>query len=194
MEIVPQRFWQLGSTGFAGHRHDVFLGRMLAHHDGCDLLRQQRISKSGIVFVPGIVPRMDFFNEHRPMVLSLQAAISPEGDSLHLVKEYFESQVADYEKPASRKKIPSKRAKRAAQIAALTEELMEHVRTAHEYARATEEQTGEPRLLPRPTQEQLARRLGCDQSSVSRCLADNSARELRFLWDLALDLDRILHR
>lgn len=71
-ELVSQRFWQLGSACIAGRFHNVFFGRMLAGHDGCELLRQQHISKCGIVFVPSMVPKMSFADgQHKPFVFSL---------------------------------------------------------------------------------------------------------------------------
>ena len=88
--------------------------------------------------------------------------------------------------------MPRKRSQRTAEIAALVAELREYLRTARDYAVATRQQTGEAKLLPRPTQLELERRLGISQCNISRCLKDPDARELQFLWKLALDRERIL--
>ena len=192
-ELVPHRFWQLGSACLAGRYHNVFFGRMMGHGDGCELLRRQHISKCGIVFVPSMMPRLDFSDEHhKPFVLSLREMILPESNALHLDKDFVESRVESHEDAARQEKAPAKRAGRAALIADLTKAMIEHIRTANDHARTTQQQTGSPQLLPRPTQRQLARQLGASQASVNRCLTDPSARELRYLWNLAIDLDRIL--
>jgi len=70
--------------------------------------------------------------------------------------------------------------------------MIEHLRTARDYALETRERTGTPELLPRPSQKQLATRLGISESNVSRCQHDKSARELALLWEWAADLDRVL--
>lgn len=92
---------------------------------------------------------------------------------------------------ADRPALP-KRGSRTALIEALTRELEVHLRGARDYALSMQERTGTPQLLPRPKMELLARKLGVHKSTVSRCFEDATARELRFLWDLAADLDRIL--
>jgi hypothetical protein len=122
--------------------------------------------------------------------------LSWEGTVIHFDHEYVEGQLADtlaaLPQQAPDKPPRPKRGSRAALIEALTHELGEHLRSARDYAVATEDRTGTPQLLPRPKQELLARKLNVDKSSVSRCLSDRSARELRFLWDVAGDVDRIL--
>jgi hypothetical protein len=85
-----------------------------------------------------------------------------------------------------------KRAKRTATIELLTRQLKEHIVAAQDYARVTAERNGVSKLLPRPTQRDLARLVGASEAGVSRCLHDPAARELRLLWEIAGDLDRLL--
>jgi hypothetical protein len=85
-----------------------------------------------------------------------------------------------------------KRASRTALIELLRREIEEHLRSARDYARATQDRTGTPLLLPRPSMEHLARRFRVHKSTISRCLRDKGAATLRMLWDVAADLDRIL--
>ncbi|HMF17510.1 MAG TPA: hypothetical protein VKE98_09905 [Gemmataceae bacterium] len=85
-----------------------------------------------------------------------------------------------------------RRGNRVVNIAKLTEEMMEHVRAARDHAFATRELGGQPQLLPRPKQKDLASRTGLTPSAVSRCLKDAAARELQILWERALDLRRIM--
>lgn len=51
---------------------------------------------------------------------------------------------------------------------------------------------GTPELLPRPSQQDLAKRAGLTETDVSRCLKDPAARELRLQWETALELDKVL--
>jgi hypothetical protein len=92
---------------------------------------------------------------------------------------------------AERPPLP-KRASRAALIEALQKALEEHLRAARDYAVTTMDRDGTPELLPRPTLELLARQLGVHKSSISRCLEDRTAGQVRLLWDVAADLDRLL--
>jgi hypothetical protein len=194
VELVPQRFWRLGLACFAGRHHNVFFGRMLTGHDGCELLQQQHISKYGVVFVPSMVPKMSLAEKgSRPFIFSLRETILSNSNALHLDKTFVESQVAGRNNVKPHMRNPSKRAVRTTMIADLTKAVIEHIRAARDHAHVMQRQTGSPRLLPRPTQRQLARQLGASQAGVNRCLADPSARELRYLWNLAVDLDRIMH-
>jgi hypothetical protein len=93
----------------------------------------------------------------------------------------------------SRNKRPlGRRGNRDANIARLTKEIKQHVRAARDHAFATRAWGGEPQLLPRPKQKDLASWTRLTPSAVSRCLKDAAARELQILWELALDLERIM--
>lgn len=104
----------------------------------------------------------------------------------------LESQVAMRNNVVLRQKIPAKCAWRLTLISRLMKAMIEHVRSARDYAHVTQRQMGLPQLLPRPTQRQLASQLGVSQASVNRCLTDPTARELQHLWNLAVDVDRIM--
>jgi hypothetical protein len=183
-ELSGNRFWGLGSTCLCGRRRDVFFGRMLHDDDGWEVLSRWRVPASGIVFVPSQMPSSNS-TEKSPTIVSLTTAALWRGGSLSIDRTYIESEFAGREAPALPKGRLPKRARRTAMIDALTNELIEHLRAAYEYACVTAERTGEPQLLPRPTQRQLARRIGASLAGVNRCLADDSARELRFLWEMA---------
>ncbi|MFQ5734293.1 MAG: hypothetical protein ACE5KM_20335 [Planctomycetaceae bacterium] len=85
-----------------------------------------------------------------------------------------------------------KRAERAASIEALTTELKRHIRAAREHAQTAVDFGRTPDLLPRPSQKDLAERVGITVSAASRCFNDPSATELRLLWETAGDLDALL--
>ena len=74
----------------------------------------------------------------------------------------------------------------------LTKELQRHLLAARDHAKDCRVRTGTPRLLPRPTQAQLARQTGLTESAVSRCLKDPEAAVLRVLWETAGDLDAVV--
>ena len=52
--------------------------------------------------------------------------------------------------------------------------------------------TGSPKLLPRPSKEELGQTSQVSPSSVTRCFQDEQGEKLRLMWELAADLDRIL--
>ncbi|MCW5775345.1 MAG: winged helix-turn-helix domain-containing protein [Phycisphaeraceae bacterium] len=83
-----------------------------------------------------------------------------------------------------------KRASRATALDGLKRELREHLRAAkaHYHATATR---GRAELLPRPTQQDLAKRLGVSEPTVSRCLNDEPDQELKVLWASAEDIDLV---
>lgn len=85
-----------------------------------------------------------------------------------------------------------KRAERAANIESLTKELKEHIRAARNHAQSLVDVSREPELLPRPSQKDLAKRVGITASAASRCFNDSSAMELRLLWETAGDLNALL--
>lgn len=81
-----------------------------------------------------------------------------------------------------------KRASRATAIDGLKRELREHLRSAKAHFLATAER-GEPKLLPRPEQQDLAKRLGVSKATVTRCLNDEPDAELRLMWSGSDDVD-----
>jgi len=100
------------------------------------------------------------------------------------------------QRPAHRPTKPAagarKRASRAGAIDALKKELKEHIRAAADHLRSRRDLGAGPAMLPRPTQAELARRIGSPPYTVSRCLRDPTARELQILWQTANDPQAIL--
>ncbi len=91
-----------------------------------------------------------------------------------------------------RKRPRRKRSDRACKIERLTKEVLEHLQAANENALSTKEITGTPALLPRPSQQDLAKRCGLTESDVTRCFQDDTARPLNLYWEMALDLDQVM--
>ena len=94
--------------------------------------------------------------------------------------------------PAKITAAARKRASRAAAIEALEKELTEHIRAAADHLRTRRDMGAGPAMLPRPTQTELARRIGAPGYTVSRCLRDPTAHKLQLLWRTADDPDAIL--
>ncbi len=90
-------------------------------------------------------------------------------------------------------KKPRKRASRAATIDAIKKQLREHLRSARDHAYTTQQGRDDiPKLLPRPTQEQIAEQLKVSVSSVSRAINDGADLEIKYLWNGALDIDQVM--
>lgn len=84
-------------------------------------------------------------------------------------------------------KPTARRGSRSANIEKLVAELKEHYRRSKDHYYTTGD------LLPRPTQEGLAKRVGVRQDAVSRCLNDPDATILQMLWKNAGDIRAVLN-
>jgi len=93
------------------------------------------------------------------------------------------------EKP--KPKPTPKRSQIAVNIEKLIKELEQFLKDAREHAIATSERD-DIELLPRPTREELAKRIGVSPTTVSRCFSDPNAKLLNILWEQANDLKSIL--
>ena len=88
---------------------------------------------------------------------------------------------------------PPKRSKRTANTEKLVNELKQFLKDAREHALATAKRD-DIKTLPRPTKEELAKRIGVSPSAVSRCFSEDTsnAKLLNLLWEQANDLKSIL--
>lgn len=194
-EIIRLRMWRLGKFRWAGTHWSVYFGRALHCRDAWQIINQAAMPPRSVLFVPSKAIQADIRIERMPVLLGLDTIVSWQGDRLHFdhtqVEQHLAIELAASDLSPVAKSLP-KRGSRTALIEALRRELEEHLRSARDYAQATLDRTGTSELLPRPTMELLARRLGVNKSTVSRCFEDASAGELRLLWDVADDLDRLL--
>jgi len=87
-------------------------------------------------------------------------------------------------------KPKKKRETRATAIDGLKRELREHLRSAKAHCHATAVQ-GEPKLLPRPERQDLAKRLGVSKATVTRCLNNEPDAELKLLWTGAENIEYV---
>lgn len=190
--LHANRLWRVGKSTGPDGSFTVFFGRQLHRADAAEILQRARIPPNSVVFVPLHTPPPSA-EPKGPLVLPIIPVISSAG-TIQFDWQGVGQRVAEWRQGQDRpeKRSLRKRASRAADIAALTKELQAHLRAARDYAVSTRDRSGEPKLLPRPTQEDLARRIDASQWTVSRCLGDPEARELHYLWELAVDLERIL--
>lgn len=197
-EIVRNRVWCLGKRRWAGASRSVFFARALHRQDAWQVLNQAHLPVRSVVFVPAWLPKADARTEPLPPIVPLSAVVSWENETLHFDEAYVEAEIAGalarLDNKAADKQHSSTRGSRLAVIELLTHEMQEHLRAARDYAVDALDRTGTPQLLPRPQREFLARKLGVHKSRVTRAFQDAEARELRFLWDLAADLGRILEQ
>jgi hypothetical protein len=197
-EIVHDRVWRLGKTRWAGASRSVYFARGLHRRDTWQVINQAKLTPRSVVFVPARQPETDTRVDAMPLVIPLTAVVSWENDALHFDQSYVEAEIAGtlatLDRQTADKPHTAPRGSRLVVIEMLTREMQEHLRTARDHAVDTLGRTGTPQLLPRPQRDFLARKLGVHKSSVTRAFQDDEARELRFLWDLASDLHRILER
>ena len=192
-ELIRMRMWRLGKSRWARTQWNVYLGRALQCRDAWQIINHASLPARSVLFVPSRPPETDVRIARMPVVIGLDTIVSWSGDKLQIDQAQVEQQLAS-ELAASKllsEKPLSKRGSRAALIDSLRRELEEHLRAARDYAEEMLERTGTPQLLPRPTMELLARRLGVNRSTVSRCFEDESGDQIRMLWEVAADLDRL---
>jgi hypothetical protein len=190
-ETVRGRVWRLGKARLAGATRSVYFARQLARHDAAQVVEDARFLAGAVVLVPKQIPPPYLQIQSLPRLVRLVDCALWEDGLLAVDLSHVNGQFAPAE-PAKAEEQPTKRGPRLALIEALRHALLEHLRAARDHAFATRGATGTPALLPRPSQDMLARQLGVHRSTISRCLEDPSARQLQLLWEVAADLDRIL--
>lgn len=192
-EVGAGRLWRAGKASWGGRPREVYFARHV--QEGCRpaVLAELARRPKALVFVPTEETARRWGDGTPKLVIALEAVLSLGSDVLEFDTSYVEARLADaglLDAPA--RKPPRKRAERAGKIEALVRELAEHLRAARDHAFTTRDTLGTPELLPRPSQQDLAKRAGLTETDVSRCLKDPAARELRLLWETALELDKVL--
>jgi hypothetical protein len=86
----------------------------------------------------------------------------------------------------------TKRSQRAANIESITRVVIEFLRSARDYAFDTKEKNGIAELLPRPAISHFCKQAGIKPHDFSRCLDDDSARELKVYWGMTENLEQIM--
>ncbi len=192
---MRDHLWHLGRAAWAGRPREVYFARLVHNRSRPAIVAALAPRPKAVLLLPTEAAARAWGATTPNPVVSLESAVSLGPDGLTFDPGPVESRLAETGLTgtgATRKRPVPKRATRAAAIDSLTRELVAHLRAAREHALSTQEITGEPALLPRPTKRHLAELTGLSPSAVTRCFQDDTARELRLYWDLALDLDRVL--
>ncbi len=191
---APPHLWQVGKANWAGRSRQIWFARAFRRGRcdvAVDILNRHKMA---VVFAPTDAGAARWREAAGNLVIPLDAVVSINGDQLVLDIDDIEGRIIDagmgLESP--KKKRPKKRGERLADIEALRDAVIEHLRSARDHAYATKEQYGEPRLLPRPTQKTLGKMVGMNETKVSRCLKDEKADELRLYWEMTDNLDQIM--
>ncbi|WP_149495340.1 hypothetical protein [Roseiconus lacunae] len=185
--IDTDLLWHIGRRTFEGQSRELLFLRCLNVKNETSIVEQFGRRKRSLVFMPlaSSAARLDSMVPN--LVIGIQDVVEFSDDRLRIDWETVEDRLIE----SSESKIPKpkpqpRRSSRTAKIELLVQELTLHLRSTADHAHASGE------LLPRPTQQELARQTGMSKSDVSRCMRDASANQLRLLWQTADDLDAVL--
>ena len=179
--IIPDLVWKLGRQG---RRDFIFVKHCWEEHLKAMTAELVNHPKAVIITIaPESADRLSITLPNRKFSLVETTQYDP-GGTLTVDLEKIEAMI----EPEST--VPSKpvvrRGQRTANIEKLVAELKEHYRTSRDHYYAVGD------LLPRPTQTELAKRIGIRQDDVSRCLSDPGAVLLQTLWKNAEDIRAVL--
>lgn len=193
-ERIAGRLWYVGKANWAGRSREVWFVRACRRGAVDSAIGVLKRRPKAIVFAPTETGAGRWRDAIENPVISLESALLFEEGEVRLDCDYVEGRIVDagLGDAAGGGRRAKKRAERAAKIEALEKEVIQHLLAARDHAFVTKDQTGEPQLLPRPTQKALGKRVGLSETDVSRCMKDEEARELRLYWDTALDLNQIM--
>jgi hypothetical protein len=192
-EAVADRLWHLGRASWAGRPRDAYLARNLSDESLPPVAAELSRAPKAVLFLPTQEAVRSWAGSLPNLTLSLEVVLAPGPGGLLFDRAYVESRLKDAEPAPPAAPRPRKRAERAAKIEQLVKALQEHLRAARDHAWASRDATGAVALLPRPSQQDLARLTGLTSSAVSRCLQDEDANYLRFLWEAADSIEQVLH-
>ena len=144
------------------------------------------------VFAPTRASSRTLSQQLSCVVIGLEDVIDWQDHAFLLDDDAINGRFGSLETLPKATKSKPKRSTRAAAIEALRQELNAHIVAAADHAFDTEARTGTPVLLPKPTQAELAARINVSAPTLSRCMEDRSAPELRILWDAADDVYEVM--
>jgi hypothetical protein len=194
-EVVPGLLWRLGKANWAGHAREVCFVRRCRGNEGLKIEAELSSRKKSIVLTTTAMVARKLSTVSPNPVFALDSVASFSCDHFLVVdNDYLESRLLEVEvdRKAAKKPPAKRRSSRTADMDALKRELIEHIKAARDHAVTTRDRTGEAMLLPRPSKEELGKRASVMPHSVTRCFQDEQGYELRTMWRLAEDLDRII--
>lgn len=191
-EILPGRLWRVGKVTLAGQPREIFFACGYRATADTAVVEALRGRTKSVLLMPSEVGVARWGSATGNLVLALESLAALTKSGIELDLGLLESRVAAHFGTKAAKLKPKRRSVRVANIEALQRELMEHLRTARDHAVTSRDLSGEAKLLPRPTKEELGKRARVSPSAVTRCFNDAAGANLRLMWEWAADLDRIL--
>ncbi len=193
-EHLPGQLWQVGKANWAGRTREIWFARS-CRVDAVDaavtvLARRPK----ALLFVPTEVAIGYWQVEVSNLVISLEQALTILDSAFHLDVGYVEGKIIDAGMgPDAVSTVRTKRrASRVTNIELLKNTLIEHLLAARDHAFETQERTGQPQLLPRPSRKELGDFTGLKSYQVTKCFQDKGAAELNLYLETANDLDQIM--
>jgi hypothetical protein len=191
-EMLTDLVWRIGRPTIHGCRWELVFAKHPNRDRDDSVLKLLAKQPASVLIAPRETDATAWSQRVPNICFSLEAFTNLESGALQVDKCLFEDLLR--QRPASSAK-PSPRRRRAdfaGKIDRVREILKEHVRATRDHAMESQARTGTPELLPFPTNRWLAKQAGIRNYEVTRCFQDDEARELRFLRDVAQDLNRLL--
>ena len=128
------------------------------------------------------------------LVIPLDLVTSLDSGTLMLDVEDIQARIEDAIDLDIDKREPTKseRSQRAASIESLTRVVIEFLRSARDYACDTSDKNGIALLMPRPAISHFCKQAGIKPHDFSRCLDDESAREIKVYWGMTENIEQIM--
>ncbi len=193
-EQIKDHLWLIGRSTWAGRSCELWFARKATRSDIAAVTEMLKKRPKSVVFVPVELSAASYRDSINNPVIALDTVLSFDANGLQLDSCCIDDWIASsFGAPGTKATKPRpKRGERATKIEKLRKELVEHIIAARDHAHTHKEQSGEPELLARPTQKMLAKLTKMTEADVSRCLKDESAKELQLLWKTAQDLEAIM--
>lgn len=189
--VVPECLWSLARATWGDRSQEVFLVTRYRSSDYEAMGQAMHRRPKTLLLFPteAAVTRWNHSTENPILALESMLRLGEIGFELDVATIQVALRIPD-SKPT--RKPTRRREARMANIKLLERALRDHLRAARDHAVSNRDHTGVPQLLQRPLQEELGKQVGLEPYSVTRCMRDKDAEILRYLWEMAGDLDAVL--
>jgi len=191
---VAPYVWHVGKATWVGRSRQIWFARGF-RREGCQAaVSLLRANSKAVVFTPTDLGAELWHEAAGNLVIPLELVTSLDNGTLMLDIEDIQARIEDANDLDIGKRTPTKtkRSQRAANIESLTRVVIEFLRSARDYAFDTKEKNGVAELLPRPAISHFCKQAGIKPHDFSRCLDDESARELKVYWGMTENLEQIM--
>ena len=191
---VDPYVWHVGKATWAGRSRQIWFARGF-RREGCNAaVNLLRVNSKAVVFTPTDRGAGLWHEATGNLVIPLELVTSLDSGTLMLDIEDIQARIEDANATDTGKRTPTKtkRSQRAANIESLTRVVIDFLRSARDYAFDTKEKNGVAQLLPRPAISLFCQQAGIKPHDFSRCLDDESARELKVYWGMTENIEQIM--